>query len=111
MLAGVVLALVIAIPQIDSAVILAWLGYRFCEVTNEVVYQTFYVYPRYLPHTWGMNIGLVHNVFGTGELLSAHTRVANSSEPRTRRSIHFHRRCLVDFSYGAVVMSLFVGLW
>jgi len=111
MLAGVVLALVIAVPQIDSAVILAWLGYRFFEVNNEVVYQTFYVYPRYLPHTWGMNIGLVHNLFGTGELLSAHTRVANffGAEGATFDSF-FIGDAWVDFSYGGVlVMSLVVG--
>ena len=111
MLAGVVLALVIAIPQIDSAVILAWLGYRFFEVNNEVVYQTFYVYPRYLPHTWGMNIGLVHNVFGTGELLSAHTRVASffGAEGATFDSF-FIGDAWVDFSYGGVaVMALVVG--
>ncbi len=44
---------------------------RFFEVNDEVVYQTFYVYPEHLPHTLGMNIGLIHSVFGSGELTSA----------------------------------------
>jgi len=111
MLAGVVLALVIAIPQIDSAVILAWLGYRFFEVNNEVIYQTFYVYPQYLPHTLGMNIGLLHSLFGTGELLSAHTRVANFfGAPDATFDSFFIGDAWVDFSYGGViVMSLVVG--
>ena len=111
MLAGVVLAVMIALPQLESTRILEWLGYRFFEVNNEVVYQTFYVYPRYLPHTWGMNIGLVHNLFGSGELVSAHTRVANffGADGATFDSF-FIGDAWVDFSYGGVlVMSLVVG--
>jgi len=111
MLVGVVLAVKIAIPQLDPAGILEFLSYRFFEVNNEVVYQTYYVYPHYLPHTWGMNIGLVHNLFGSGELLSAHTRVANffGADGATFDSF-FIGDAWVDFSYGGVlVMSLLVG--
>ena len=111
MLLGVVLAVIIAIPQIDSADLFEWLGYRFFQVNNEVVYQTFYVYPRYLPHTWGMNIGLIHNLFGSGELLSAHTRVASffGADGATFDSF-FIGDAWVDFSYGGVfVMSVVVG--
>ena len=75
--AGAAFAAHIALPDLDSGSIIEWLGYRFFEVNNEVVYQTLYVYPRYLPHAWGMNIGLIHSLFGSGELLSAHARVAN----------------------------------
>ena len=110
-LGGVILAVMIAIPQIDSGGLFEWLGYRFFEVNNEVVYQTFYVYPRYLPHTWGMNIGLVHNLFGTGDLMSAHSRVASffGAEGATFDSF-FIGDAWVDFSYGGVlVMSLIVG--
>ncbi len=108
---GVVLAITIALPEFDSAGILEFLGYRFFEVNNEVVYQTFYVYPHYLPHTWGMNIGLIHTLFGSGELLSAHTRVANffGADGATFDSF-FIGDAWVDFSYGGVlVMSLVVG--
>ena len=111
MLLGVVLAVMIAIPQIDTPDLFEWLGYRFFQVNNEVVYQTFYVYPRYLPHTWGMNIGLIHNLFGSGELLSAHTRVASffGADGATFDSF-FIGDAWVDFSYGGVfVMSLVVG--
>jgi oligosaccharide repeat unit polymerase len=108
---GVVLAVVIAIPQLDFPNIVEWLTYRFFQVNNEVVYQTFYVYPEYLPHTWGLNIGLVHNLFGSGDLLSAHTRVASffGAEGATYDSF-FIGDAWVDFSYGGViVMSLVVG--
>jgi hypothetical protein len=111
MLAGVVLASMIAIPELDYADIVAWLVFRFFEVNNEVIYQTFYVYPDYLPHTWGMNIGLIHSLFGNGELLSAHTRVASffGAEGATFDSF-FIGDAWVDFSYGGVIiMSLIVG--
>ncbi|MGC1388675.1 MAG: hypothetical protein WA807_11750 [Steroidobacteraceae bacterium] len=111
MLAGVTLAVMIALPQLDAVDILEWLGYRFFEVNNEVVYQTFYVYPQYLPHTWGMNIGLIHNLFGSGELTSAHSRVASffGAEGATFDSF-FIGDAWVDFSYGGVlIMSLIVG--
>jgi hypothetical protein len=111
LLGGVILALTIALPEVDSPVILEWLGYRFFEVNNEVIYQTFYVYPQYLPHTWGMNIGLLHNLFGSGELLSAHTRVANFfGAPDATFDSFFIGDAWVDFSYGGVVvMSLVAG--
>jgi hypothetical protein len=108
----VALAVMIALPQLDPAGILEFLAYRFFDVNNEVVYQTYYVYPHYLPHTWGMNIGLVHSLFGTGELASAHTRVANffGAEGATFDSF-FIGDAWVDFSYGGVlVMSLVVGV-
>jgi hypothetical protein len=111
MVTGVVLAVVIALPQLDAVGILEFLSYRFFEVNNEVVYQTFYVYPDYLPHTWGMNIGLIHNLFGAGELVSAHTAVASffGADGATFDSF-FIGDAWVDFSYGGVlVMSVVVG--
>ena len=110
-LAGAIVAVRIAIPDLDPAGIFEFLGYRFFQVNNEVIYQTFYVYPRYLPHTWGMNIGLIHSVFGNGELLSAYSRVASffGSEGATFDTF-FIGDAWVDFSYGGVlVMSLVVG--
>ncbi len=108
---GVVLAVTIALPQIDSADLFAWLGYRFFEVNNEVIYQTFYVYPLYLPHTWGMNIGLIHSIFDNGELVAAYSRVASmfGAEGATF-DVFFIGDAWVDFSYGGViVMSVIVG--
>jgi hypothetical protein len=109
--AGAILAAFLAIPDLDSTMIFEWLGYRFFQVNNEVIYQTFYVYPNYLPHTWGMNIGLIHGVFGNGELLSAYSRVASffGAEGATFDAF-FISDAWVDFSYGGVlVMSLIVG--
>jgi hypothetical protein len=110
-LAGAILAAIVALPDLDTANIFEWVGYRFFEVNNEVIYQTFYVYPNYLPHTWGMNIGLLHSVFGSGDLLSAHTRVADFfGAPGATFDAFFISDAWVDFSYGGVlVMSLVVG--
>jgi hypothetical protein len=109
--AGASLAAFIVLPDLGTGRIIEWLGYRFFEVNNEVVYQTLYVYPRYLPHAWGMNIGLIHNLFGSGELLSAHARVANffGADGATFDSF-FIGDAWVDFSYGGVVaVSVLVG--
>ena len=109
-LGGVVGATLIAIPELGGGVF-EWLGYRFFEVNNEGIYQTFYVYPRYLPHTWGMNVGLVHNVFGSGELVSAYTEVANffGAEGATFDTF-FVGDAWVDFGYtGVLLMAVLVG--
>ncbi len=111
LLAGTTVAAFIAFPNLDSTSILEWLGYRFFEVNNEVIYQTMYVYPRFLPHTWGLNIGLVHALFGSGDLLSAHSRVATffGADGATFDSF-FIGDAWVDFSYGGVLlMSIIVG--
>ena len=111
LLAGVVGAALFTLG-LDSSRILEWLAYRFFEVNDEVVYQTFYVYPQHLPHTWGMNIGLIHNVFGNGELTSAHTQVANffGAEGATFDAF-FIADAWVDFSYvGVLAMSILVGV-
>ena len=109
---GVVLAVRIALPQIDWADILEWLGYRFFAVNNEGIYQTFYVYPNYLPHTWGMNIGLIHTIFENGDLIPAYSRVASlfGAEGATF-DVVFIGDAWVDFSYwGVIVISLLVGI-
>jgi hypothetical protein len=111
LLAGTTVAAFIALPDLDSASILEWLSYRFFEVNNEVIYQTLYVYPRFLPHTWGLNIGLVHALFGSGDLTSAHSRVATffDADGATFDSF-FIGDAWVDFSYGGVLlMSIIVG--
>jgi hypothetical protein len=111
LLVGAILGALVAIPELDSVTIFEWLGYRFFEVNNEVIYQTFYVYPQYLPHTWGMNIGLLHAIFGNGDLLSAHTQVANffGAEGATFDAF-FVADAWVDFGYaGVLVMAIVVG--
>jgi hypothetical protein len=77
LLGGSYLAALVSLPQYDTAGLFEFLFYRIFEINNDVVYQTFYVYPDYIPHQWGMNIGLLHRLFGDGELVSAHSHVAD----------------------------------
>src|SRR5262249_16916191 len=109
-LGGTAAATALALPSAGLG-IFEFLLCRFFEVNAEVVYQTFYVYPDHLPHTWGMNIGLIHSLFGTGELTSAHTQVANffGAEGATFDAF-FIADAWVDFAYaGVAVMSVLVG--
>src|SRR4029077_4889705 len=111
LLSGAIAAALIAIQETTAVNVFEWLAYRFFEVNNEVIYQTFYVYPRYLAHTLGMNVGLVHSIFGSGELTSAHTQGANffGAEGATFDAF-FVADAWVDFSYaGVLLMSLLVG--
>ncbi len=111
LLGGAVGAALVALPDLQVGGISEWLAYRIFEVNDEVVYQTFYVYPDHLPHTWGMNIGLIHSLFGSGELTSSYVRVANFFGAQNATFDAFYiADAWVDFSYGGViVMSLLVG--
>jgi hypothetical protein len=111
-LLGVIGAALIAIPeQLQATGIFEWLAYRFFEINNEGIYQTFYVYPRYLPHTWGMNIGLVHGLFGSGELLPAYVQVANFFGAfGATFDAFFVADAWVDFGYpGVLLTAVLVG--
>lgn len=111
-LLGVVGAALIAIPeQLHATGIFEWLAYRFFEINNEGIYQTFYVYPRYLPHTWGLNVGLVHALFGSGELLPAYVQVANFFGAfGATFDAFFVADAWVDFGYpGVLLTAVLVG--
>src|ERR1700680_2877635 len=111
MVAGTFGGTPLALPGLNVAGVFEFLVYRFFEVNNEVIYQTFYVYPTYLPHTWGMNIGLLHSLFGSGDLVSAHTEVAKffGAEGATFDAF-FVADAWVDFGYGGVLaMAVLVG--
>jgi len=66
----------LAYPELDVAGLWRYLVYRVFEISNEGLYQYWYIYPDYIPHTYGLNVGLFHGLFGSGELVPAHTRVA-----------------------------------
>jgi len=110
LVAGAAAATALALSS-DGAGVFEFLVYRLFEVNSEVIYQTFYVYPQHLPHTWGMNIGLVHSIIGSGELTSAHTQVANFFGAYGATFDAFYiADAWVDFAYpGVAVMSVVVG--
>jgi hypothetical protein len=110
LVAGTAAASALALSSVGTG-LFEFLVYRFFEVNNEVIYQTFYVYPQHLPHTWGMNIGLVQSIFGSGEASLAHTQVANFFGAVGATFDAFYiADTWVDFGYaGVTVMSVVVG--
>lgn len=105
------LGAILAFPDLEFAQLTNYVMYRTFETTNDVLYKTYYVYPHYLEHTHGLNIGLVHSIFGYGELIPAHTQVAMffGSYNTTYNSM-FLGDAWVDFGIGGViVVSLVIG--
>ena len=105
------LGAVLAFPELDFAQISTFVLYRTFENTNEVLYKTYYVYPHYLDHTHGLNIGLVHSIYGHGELISAYTQVARFfGSYGTTYNAMFLGDAWVDFgNAGIIAVSLFIG--
>jgi len=101
----------IAYPERDIPSIGNYLLYRVAFITNEGVYQTFYVYPDYLPHTGGYNIGLVQSLFGLVPRIPAYSVVAAffGSPDSTYNSL-FIADAWVDFGWpGVLLTSILVG--
>jgi len=102
----------LALPEIDLQGIASYLLYRSAYVTNEGLYQTFYVYPDFLPHTNGYNIGLIQSVFGRGHYEPAQSVVAAFfGAPDATFNAMFIADAWVDFGFaGVAFMSVVVGL-
>lgn len=100
-----------AYPELDVVGLWGFLTYRIFEINNEGLYQFMYVYPEYIPHTYGMNVGLLHALFGQGEFVAAHTRVAQffGSFDATNNAV-FVADAWVDFAYaGVFAVSIAAG--
>lgn len=100
-----------AYPELDVLGLWGFLTYRVFEITNEGLYQFMYVYPEYIPHAYGMNVGLLHTLFGEGEFVAAHTRVAQffGSFDATNNAV-FVADAWVEFGYAGVLgAALVVG--
>lgn len=102
----------LAYPELDVAGLWRYLVYRSLEISNEGLYQYWYLYPDYIPHTHGLNVGLFHAFFGSGELVPAHTRVAQffGSMESTFNAM-FIADAWVEAGYAAVFgVSVLVGV-
>jgi hypothetical protein len=100
-----------AYPELDIFGLWGFLTYRIFEINNEGLYQFLYVYPEYVPHAHGMNVGLLHALFGEGEFVAAHTRVAQffGSFDATNNAV-FVADAWVDFANaGVFAVALAVG--
>jgi hypothetical protein len=102
----------IAFPGAQVGSIFLYLVRRIFYIPNEGLYQTLYVYPDYLPHTQGLNVGLFHRLFGTGDLTPAYSRVADFFGAfEANYNALFIADAWVDFSWAGVIgISLLVGV-
>ncbi len=111
LIAALLVGAQLAYPDLDVFELSGYLLYRILEIPNKGLYQFFYLYPEYIPHAHGMNVGILHSLFGEGELLAAHTRVANffGSFGATFNAM-FIGDAWVEFAYpGVFVASCIVG--
>lgn len=102
----------LADPGRDLQAIANYLLYRTAYITNLSLYQTFYVYPDYLPHTNGYNIGLIQSLFGRGHHELAQSAVAAFFDaPESTFNAVFVADAWVDFGFaGVTIVSVVVGL-
>lgn len=110
-LAGSFLAAYVSLPDYEVDKVFVFLFYRMVEIPNEVLYQAYYVYPEHIRHQWGMNIGLVHRLFGDGAFVSSSATVADFfGAVGATFNRFFIGDAWVDFGYwGVALMSFVVG--
>lgn len=109
--AALLLGAQFAFPDLDILGLWGYLTYRVFEITNEGLYQFVYVYPEYISHAHGMNVGALHALFAEGGFVPAHTRVAQffGSMDATNNAV-FIADAWVDFAYAGVFgVSTIIG--
>lgn len=93
----------------DSSAALDLIKYRIFSEPNRVLSLYTEYYPKYYPHTSGMNIRLIHGLFGHGEYISSDVKLANF---KGTVNAFFIGDAWVDFSYiGVIIESLFLGIY
>jgi hypothetical protein len=84
--------------------------HRVFEVPNEVLQMYIDTWPDQKPHTYGMNIRLIHLLFGKGEFESSDAYLCGF--PGCTFNAIFIGDAWVDFSYfGVIWESLFLGFY
>lgn len=101
----------LAFPEAPWWSILQYLVYRGAQITNEVLYQTLYVYPDMLPHAGGMNVGLLARIAGEVDYVPAHSAVAAfMGAPNSTFNALFVAGAWVDFGWaGVAAVATMVG--
>jgi hypothetical protein len=84
--------------------------HRVFEVPNEVLQMYIDTWPDQKPHTYGLNIRLIHSIFGHGEFESSDSYLCGF--PGCTFNAIFIGDAWVDFSFWGVVWeSLFFGFY
>lgn len=89
---------------------LGFIYHRIFEVPNEVLQMYIDTWPDQKPHTYGLNIRIIHSLFGHGEFESSDAYLCGF--PGCTFNAIFIGDAWVDFSYWGVVWeSLFLGFY
>ncbi|AMS26767.1 hypothetical protein AEM51_06785 [Bacteroidetes bacterium UKL13-3] len=95
----------------DIPTALSLFSHRIFGEPNRVLAQYTEYYPNIYPHTYGLNIRLVHSLIGTGEFISSDALLAGNIIGATVNTI-FIGDAWVDFGYwGVMYQSLFLGAY
>jgi len=93
----------------SSSDALNFMTYRIFKEPNRVLNLYTEYYPKIYPHTYGLNIRLIYNVFGDGEFVSSDVIL---SDGRGTLNAFFVGDAWVDFSYiGVIIESFFLGIY
>jgi oligosaccharide repeat unit polymerase len=88
---------------------LGLIGSRIFKEPIRVMELYPHYYPDIYPHTWGLNIRLIHDVFSSDNFIPAYVAVTGGLEHASFNAM-FIADAYVDFSYlGVIIQSVFVG--
>jgi oligosaccharide repeat unit polymerase len=88
---------------------LGLIGFRIFKEPIRVIELYPHYYPDILPHTWGMNIRLIHDLFSSDNFVPAYSAITGGLEHASFNAM-FIADAYVDFSYfGVIIQSVLVG--
>lgn len=96
----------------NSSAALQLLAYRIFEEPTRVLELYPLFYPDIYPHTYGMNIRVIHELFADTKFVPANILVSGGQFENVTFNAMFISDAYVDFSYlGVIIQSIFVGYY
>lgn len=96
----------------NSSVALQLITYRVFKEPIRVLELYPYFYPDIYPHTYGMNIRIIHELFSNNKFVPADVLVTGGQFEKATFNAMFIADAYVDFSYfGVIIQSVFVGYY
>ncbi|MDB5024595.1 MAG: hypothetical protein JWP78_2350 [Mucilaginibacter sp.] len=96
----------------NTSVALQLIAYRVFEEPIRVLELYPYFYPDIYPHTYGMNVRIIHELFSDAKFVPAQVVVSGGQFENVTFNAIFIADAYVDFSYfGVIIQSVFVGYY
>ena len=116
---SVITAIIVLIPIYlfttnaeNASVAMQLISNRVFNEPNRVLALYFEAFPSVYPHTWGMNIRLVHNLLTTETFHAAETLFCGDDDLGCTVNSIFLADAWVDFSFcGIIIESFFLGAY